>query len=340
MRKLFRNDYSELAHINVIKALEQACNEQNVGYGLDVHSEHAENMIKEIFDCKNAEVHFLVGGTQANMTVISYLLRDYEGVLAATTGHINVHETAAVEGSGHKIVTVDGVNGKVTKEAILKQLKINNNEHTVKIKMVYISNATECGTVYNKKELEELHQVCKENDLYLFMDGARLGAALTSEENDIDVTDIAKYTDAFYIGGTKNGLMIGEAVVLVHPDFHKYFRHQIKNKGAMLAKGFFVGIEFETIMKDNLYFELAKNANKMAQILKEGLLELGYQVAPSPTNQIFVTLDKKKAALLMDEFGCEEWTDLGNQLTIRFVASFNTKIDDVNNVLAYCAKIK
>ena len=338
MSRLFRNDYSELCHEKVFEEYRKALCEQNDPYGLDKYSKSASELIRKEFDCEEAEVHFLVGGTQANMTVISYLLKDYEAVLAVNSGHINVHETGAVEGSGHKIYTVKGVDGKVTAKEIKDALKINNNEHCVKIRMVYISDSTEIGTIYSLSELEEISKVCKENDLYLFLDGARLGVALTSSKNDIKPSDISKYCDVFYIGGTKNGLMFGEAVVITNKDLQKDFRWQIKNKGAMLAKGFACSIGFDSLFRDGLYFKLAKNSNEQADYLKRELVRLGFDVAPSYTNQLFVTMNKDKAKDLVSRYGCEEWTDLGDKMTIRFVTSFSTKKEDVKELVEYLEK--
>ena len=271
---MFRNDYSELVHDRILEAICKYKNETNIPYGCDYHSKNAEKYILDCFKTKKSKVHFLVGGTQTNMTVISYILKDYEGVIACRSGHINVHETAAVEASGHKIFTVEGKNGKVYPSDVIKALKENYNEHTVKLKMVYISDSTEIGTIYTLKELKDLYECCKENGLYLFIDGARLGVALTSSSNDVKPSDIAKYSDVFYIGGTKNGMMIGEAVVINNKELQEDFRYQIKNKGAMLAKGYLVGIEFEEAFKDNLYFEIAKNSNLMAEKIQEGLNQI------------------------------------------------------------------
>ena len=338
MSRLFRNDYSELCHEKVLEEYRKALNEQNDPYGLDKYSKSASELIRKEFDCEEAEVHFLVGGTQANMTVISYLLKDYEAVLAVNSGHINVHETGAVEGSGHKVYTVEGIDGKVTANEIREALKINCNEHYVKIKMVYISDSTELGTIYTLKELAEISKVCKENDLYLFLDGARLGVALTSCMNDVKASDISKYCDVFYIGGTKNGLMFGEAVVITNKALQKEFRWQIKNKGAMLAKGFACSIGFDCLFRNGLYFKLAKNSNDQAQYLKDELIRLGFDVAPSYTNQLFVTMDTSKAKELIERYGCEEWCEVGDKMTIRFVTSFSTKREDVKEVIEYLSK--
>ena len=335
----FRNDYSEICHDVVLDALLKAKDEQNVGYGLDKHSLNAEKMIKERFKCPGANVHFLVGGTQTNLAFISYVLKDYEAVLAVKSGHINVHEAGSIESTGHKIYTVNGLDGKVRPSDIIDALKVNCDEHMVKIKMVYISNSTEIGTIYKKEELISLYNVCRQNGLYLFMDGARLANALESEVYDLDASDIAKYTDAFYLGGTKNGLMFGEALVIINKDLQTDFRHQIKNKGAMLAKGFINGIQFEAILKDDLYFKIAKNANMCAKKLYQYFIDLGILAMPVYTNQVFITVKKEVGLLMVEKFGCEIWSDLGEELVIRFVTSFNTKLEDVDEVYNYLKKI-
>ena len=331
----FRNDYNVLCHENIIKALINANGKQLDCYGLDEYSKEASERIKDIFDCKNSEVHFLCGGTQTNMVMISYMLRDYEAVLACSSGHINIHETGSVEGSGHKIYTCKGRDGKVTPQDIRDALIVNCNEHTVKIKMVYISNSTEIGTIYSYQELKELSEECKKNNLYLFIDGARLGAALTSKYNDVKREDIAKIADAFYIGGTKNGLMIGEALVIVNKELHGFFRHEMKNKGAMIAKGYLLGIEFNEIFKDDLYFKLASHTNEMAYYLKDELRKINIDVNDSPTNQLFAFFERKKALDLIDKFGLELWTDLDDKIEVRFVTSFKTEKEDVDVLINY-----
>ena len=336
----FRNDYCEIAHDAVLKAILDNKEHQFVGYGLDEHSQNASKMIKDMFDCQSADVHFLVGGTQTNLTFISYVLKDYEAVIAVKSGHINVHETGAIEATGHKIYTVDGKDGKLSVEDIEKVIKYHSDEHMVKPKLVYISNSTEIGTIYAKAEIEAIFKYCKDNGLYLFVDGARLACALMSEVNDLKVNDIAKYCDAFYLGGTKNGLMFGEALVIVNKDLQADFRYQIKNKGAMLAKGFISGIQFEAILKDNLYFKIAKNANDMAKLLYEKLISLNFEVDPVYTNQLFVTIKKDLAYKLIEAFGCEQWSNLGDKLVIRFVTSFNTKEVDIEEVYDYLKSIE
>ena len=336
--RLFRNDYSELAHPRILEALTRYQDEQNIPYGEDYHSRNAAKKIKEIFNSQG-EVYFLAGGTQTNVLFISSSLRHYEGVIAVETGHINVHETAALEGQGYKIITVKGRDGKIYPEDILHVLKTYNNEHMVKPRMVYISNSTEIGTIYTKQELIDLHSLCKKNDLYLFIDGARLGSALTSKDNDVDPSLLGVVSDAFYVGGTKNGLLFGEALVVNNKDLTANFRYHIKNKGAMLAKGYAVGIEFEEVLKDNLYFDLARKANETADILKEGLNALGLKTLYSPTNQVFLTTSRRNTELLMKRYGSELWEDNDEEVTIRFVTSFLTSKDDVKELLSYISSL-
>ena len=331
----FTNDYSELADYRIMEALNKFSNEQNVAYGLDYHSLNASKLIKNRFNVPNAEVHFLVGGTQTNMTFISYVLRPYEAVIACASGHINVHETGSVEGSGHKIFTCEGKNGKLYPEDIEDALKLCTNEHAVKLKMVYISNSTEIGTIYTKKELIELRNTCLKHNLYLFIDGARLASALTCDNNDLTPEEFGNLCDAFYIGGTKNGLLFGEALVIVNPDLQTDFRYQIKNRGAMLAKGYAAGIQFERAFQDDLYFELAKNPNDLANKIKEYFSSKGFKQIESPTNQIFVTFKKDFALEVINQFGCELWEEKDNEMTIRFVTSFNTKQEDINELIEW-----
>ena len=337
--KLFKNDYSELAHPRILEALTRFQAEQNTPYGLDYHSMNASKRIKEVFNSKG-EVYFLAGGTQTNVLFISSVLKHYEGVIACDSGHINVHETAALEGQGYKIITVKGKDGKVYPQDIQHVLDTYDNEHMVKPRMVYISNSTEIGTIYSRQELIDLHNICKKNDLVFFIDGARLGSALTSKDNDVEPSLLGEICDAFYVGGTKNGLLIGEALVVNNLDLTANYRYHIKNKGAMLAKGYLVGIEFEEAFKDNLYFDLARHTNEIADYLKSGINKLNLKTTYSPTNQVFVTIKKELANKLIDRYGCEKWEDLDNEMTIRFVTSFLTTKEDVNELLSYIASLK
>lgn len=331
----FKNDYSFLAHPRFMDALSRINEIEQIPYGLDAHSKAAADLIRKTFSCPQADVHFLAGGTQVNLVFLSGVLKAYEGVIACDSGHINVHESAAIEGSGHKIFTLPGKEGKLSGREIEKALSLNGDEHTVSLRAVYISNSTEIGTIYTKEELFDLRRTCDRFGLLLFLDGARLGSALTCEDNDVEPQDIAKCCDGFTIGGTKNGMLLGEALVLVNPSLHKGFRHHIKNKGAMLAKGYLVGAQFEEAFRDGFYFELAKQTNEMAALLREGLRKLGLTLASSPTNQIFVTLPRQKALKVSEKLGCEKWEDLGEKMTIRFVTSFRSTPQDIAATLEF-----
>ncbi len=313
--------------------------EGQIAYGLDAHSAAAAKLILEAFSCPRAAVHFLSGGTQANLVFLSGVLKPYQGVIACSSGHINVHESAAIEGSGHKIFALPGKDGKLSGDDLRKALALNPDEHTVSLGAVYISDSTETGTIYGKAELLDLRQACDEFGLLLFIDGARLGSALTSGENDVEPALIAEVADGFTIGGTKNGLMLGEALVITNPSLQKGFRNHIKNKGAMLAKGYLVGAQFEEAFKDGLYFDLARKTNAMADALKEGFARLALEMAPSPTNQVFVRFEKAKALKIAEAFGCELWEDKGDALVLRFVTSFMTENSDVEEALSFISAL-
>ena len=244
----FKNDYSEGACPEIMQAMMKTNRLQSDGYGLDPFCEGAKERIRQKVGNADCDVHFLVGGTQANLTIIASALRPYEAVIAAESGHINVHETGAIEGTGHKVIVADSAQGKVTLEGIRKVVTAHTDEHMVKPAMVYISNATEIGTVYTKAELSSIRRICDEYGLYLFMDGARLGSALMASDNDLKLSDIAELCDIFYIGGTKNGALFGEAVVIVNERLKKDFRYMIKHHGGMLAKGRLLGIQFYELM--------------------------------------------------------------------------------------------
>lgn len=331
-----KNDYSEGCHPRILEALTRTNLEATTGYGLDEYSADAASLIREKFLCPGADVHFLVGGTQANMTMIAHMLRPYEAVIAATTGHINVHESGAVEGTGHKVVSYPNEQGKVTPEMIRQALEDNPDEHTVTPAMVYISNATEIGTIYTKNELNALSACCKENGLYLYMDGARLGTALTSTENDLTPEDIAACCDAFYVGGTKNGALFGEAMVITNDALKKGFRTSIKHQGAMLAKGRLLGIQFQELFRDDLWFSLAKHANTLAEQLQTGLLERGVpMMVQSPTNQIFPIFSNQDVKRLSEKFAFEIWGKADEtHSVIRLVTSWATKPEAVTAFLS------
>ena len=331
----FKNDYSEGALPEILEALVNSNLEQTVGYGMDEYCARAVEKIKNKINRPGAQVHFLVGGTQTNQTCISAFLRSYEAVIGVKTAHINVHETGAIEATGHKVVAVEGVDGKVTPQDIRAAVAYHEDEHMVKPKMVYISDSTEIGTIYYKKELEAISACCKELGLYLYLDGARLGSALTAEGNDLTLEDIAALTDAFYIGGTKNGVLFGEAVVLVNPELQKEFRYSIKQHGGMLAKGRLLGIQFDRLFTDDLFFKAAAHANRMAMKLKQGLAGCGVEfLADSVTNQQFSIFTEEETKILNREFLFERFgiTEDGKNV-LRFCTSWATKEENVEHLI-------
>ena len=331
----FKNYYSEGALPEILEALVKTNLEQTVGYGVDEYCASAAEKIKKRINCPDARVHFLVGGTQANQTCISAFLRSHEAVIGVETAHINVHETGAIESTGHKVVAIPGVDGKLTPEGIRAAVEYHSDEHMVKPKMVYISDSTEIGTIYYKKELEAISSCCKELGLYLYLDGARLGSALTAEGNDVTIEDIASLTDAFYIGGTKNGALFGEAVVLLNPALQNEFRYAIKQHGGMLAKGRLLGIQFDRLFTDELFFKAGAHANAMAMKLKKGLTECGVTfLTDSVTNQQFPILTKEEINVLEQEFLFEYNGKTGeNTYAIRFCTSWATKEEDVEHLI-------
>ena len=321
----FRNDYSEGAHPLVMQALAETNLEQTVGYGRDPRCETARDTIRSLCNAPDADVHFLVGGTQTNMLVIEALLQPYEAVISAHTGHVNVHETGAIEATGHKVCTAYAPDGKLTPELVESVVNAHSSEHMVLPRLVYISNTTEVGTVYRKAELEALRRCCDQHGLFLFLDGARLGSALTSPENDLTLADLAALADAFYIGGTKNGAFFGEALVMTTKNEH--FRWHIKQRGAMLAKGRLLGVQFQALLENGLYFEIARHANEMAYRLRDGIAALGYPFpVPSPSNQQFPVLPNTVVQQLQDmgyEFEIDHAEDEAHTC-VRFVTSWAT----------------
>jgi threonine aldolase len=327
----FKNDYSEGAHERILNALVESNFEQTDGYGEDYHTERAVQILKDKIDNQNVDIHLLVGGTQVNLTAISAFLRPHQAAIGADTSHINCHETGAIEATGHKVITVKTDDGKLTPSLIQKVVDTHQDEHMVQPKLVYISDSTELGTLYTKAELTDLHNCCKKNKLLLYLDGARLGAALTAEKNDLTLADIAKLVDAFYIGGTKNGALFGEALVICKDELKEDFRYFIKQKGGLLAKGRLLGIQFEELFKDDLYFELAKYANNLAIILKNALIEKGYEfLCESYTNQQFPILPNEVVKKISEKysFNVERVIDENNTV-IRLVTSWATSKEKV-----------
>ena len=320
----FTNDYSEAAHPDVLAALTATNLEGNFGYGLDGHCERAAACIRELCAAPDADVHFLVGGTQTNLTAVAAFLRPHEAVIAASTGHVCVHETGAIEATGHKCIAVACENGKLTPDDVRNVCAAHPDEHMVKPRLVYVSNTTEIGTVYTKEELEGLRAVCGELDLYLYLDGARLGSAIAA--GGPDFAELARLCDAFYIGGTKNGALFGEALVILNDALKPDFRWILKQHGGMLAKGWLLGVQFDTLLRDGLYLELARHANEQAQRLRSGIGMLGYAFAcDSPSNQQFPILPDSVLEQLEGDF---HWEVIGHpapgMTEIRLVTSWAT----------------
>ena len=332
MKYSFKNDYSEGAHPRILDALIKYNLTQQNGYGLDEYSLNAAKFIRDKCAAPNASVHFISGGTQANLTMISAFLRPHESVVSAHTGHIFTNESGAIEATGHKIHGVETADGKLRPQDVQNILDAHQNfPHQLKQRLVYISNSTEIGTIYSKKELQELYEFCQNKNLILFMDGARLGHALTAETSDMSLADIAKYTDAFYLGGTKNGALIGEAIVINNPALQDEFGFHLKQKGALLAKGRLLGIQFEELMRDNLYFELADHANRQAMKIKEAFEEIGCDfLAETFTNQIFPVLSAKQIDQLSEKYDFYIWKKIDSERSaIRLITSWSTTDETV-----------
>ena len=333
--RYFHNDYNAMCHPAVLKKMQEAEKISMPGYGTDEICRKAAERVRQLCGDDGLAVHFLVGGTQANMTVIDGALRAHQGVLSADSGHINVHETGAVEATGHKVLTLPATEGKINAAQVAaymeNHLSDGDKEHTVQPKMVYISQSTEWGTVYSLQELTALSEVCKKYGLYLFADGARLGYALTATDSDVTLGDMARLTDVFYIGMTKCGALFGEAVVISNPALQEDFRYVIKQHGGMLAKGWLLGLQFEALFENDLYFEITRNANAQADILRSTLEKLGYKLYISgKTNQVFPILPAALLEEISDEvtFSPMEWVDPQHRV-VRFCTSWATTEEDV-----------
>lgn len=332
----FQNDYSEGAHPNILNKLVETNLAQQLGYGEDDFSIEAKELLKQKINNHDAIIYFLSGGTQTNLTVISSLLRVHEAVISAKTGHIFVHETGAIEATGHRVITIETNDGKIKPTDIQEVLqKYSLRPHVVKPRMVYISNSTEIGTIYTKTELEQLYACCVSHGLLLFLDGARLGHALTAENNDLTLADIAQLTDLFYIGATKNGALIGEAIVFNKPNLATDFDFVLKQKGALLAKGRLLAIQFLELFKDNLYFSLAKHANKMAMKIANAVQENGFTfLTVSTTNQNFPILPKEVIEKLSRNYLFYIWKEIDEkQSAIRLITSWATDENQVDEFI-------
>ncbi len=332
----FKNDYSEGCHTKILEKLSQANLVQEEGYGLDSFCEEAKKAIRQKIGNKDTAIHFLATGTQTNLVVISSILKPYESVIAPETGHIAVHETGAIEATGHKINTVKTENGKLKSQDIQAVLDAHTDEHMVKPRLVFISNSTEIGSVYTKNELQILSDFCKKNNLYLYVDGARLGSALTCPKSDLSLADLANLVDVFYIGGTKNGALLGEAIVINNEKLSENFRFNIKQKGALLAKGRILGIQFLVLFKDDLFFKLAKHANSMAAKLAKALKEQNYNFLIEPaSNQIFPILPNNLIEKLGKKYSFYIWEKIdGRNSAIRLVTSWATKEEIVDKFIS------
>jgi threonine aldolase len=327
----FKNDYSEGAHPRILTALLETNLEQDEGYGEDQYSRKAKELIKEKIASTNVDIHFISGGTQTNLIAISAFLKPHEAAIAVSSGHILGHETGAIEATGHKILSVEGKDGKLTAADLQIVLDGHPDEHMVKPKLVYISNSTEIGSIYSLQELQELHDFCQCNRLILYMDGARLGSALCSEENDLQLSDLPDLVDAFYIGGTKNGALIGEALVISTDSLKEDFRYHLKQKGALLAKGRLLGIQFLELFRDDLFFDLSKHANRMAGILREELSNLNIKfLTHSPSNQLFPIFPNSVITILLKKYSFHIWEKVDlDKSAIRLVTSWATKEEEV-----------
>jgi threonine aldolase len=321
----FLNDYSEGAHPGILRIMLETNMLQTAGYGLDEYTKKATGFIAEKLGM-GADIHFIPGGTQTNLIAAAAFLKPYEAVVSAAAGHVEVHEAGAIESTGHKILGVESADGKLSPGLIEPVLSAHTDEHMVKPRLVYISNSTELGTVYTKKELEALSQYCRQKNILLYLDGARLGSALCS--SDLSLADIARLTDAFYIGGTKNGALLGEAFVICSEALKKDFRFHIKQRGAMLAKGRVMGIQFYELFRNGLYFELARHANAMADILRKALKDEGFRfMSDSPSNQVFPILPNRLIEKLLGEFEFMVWRKGGLESCVRLVTSWATPLE-------------
>lgn len=330
----FRNDYCSVGHNKILQALVDHSKNVYTGYGTDEETNKAAMLIKKEISNENASIFFLSGGTITNKVLISHVLKPYEAVISCDSGHINVHETGTIEQSGHKILTVPNYEGKLRAKDIINVCSAHTDEHMVKPKIVYISNPTEYGTVYNYQELSEISDVCKKNNLYLYVDGARLATALTSDYNDMDFSTFASLVDSFYIGGTKNGLLLGEALVVLNEELANDMKYSIKHFGGMYSKGFVNGIQFKTLFEDGLFYEIGKHQNELAKLLFTELKKLGVEfLYKQETNQIFPIFKNEIIKKIEDTISYEIWEKQEDQTIIRFVTHFNLTTNDIYDVV-------
>jgi len=335
----FECDYAEGAHPKIMEKLMRTNMEQTIGYSEDKYCDEARELLKKLCNAPSSDVHFLVGGTQTNTTFIASVLRPYQGVISASTGHINVHETGAIESTGHKVIALESKDGKISakqvRDCYLNHYNDESYEHMVQPGMVYISFPTENGTLYSKSELVEMYNVCKELDLPLYIDGARLGYGINSPKNDIKLTDFVDLCDAFYIGGTKEGMLFGEAIVINNPNLQKDFRYMIKQKGGMLAKGRLLGIQYLALFESDLYNKISLHADNLALKIRAAFEEKGISMLyDSYTNQQYPILPNDVLKKLAKKYSYSSWcsTDKNNS-AVRFCTSWATKREDVDELL-------
>ena len=335
----FASDYMEGAHPRILERLSETNMISQAGYGDDTYSEHARELIREACEAPDADIYFLVGGTQTNAVVIDSLTQSYQGVVASEAGHISTHEAGAIEFTGHKVMTLPEKDGKISaseiKDLVEGYRNDENHEHMVMPGMVYISHPTESGTLYTLKELTEISEVCHEYGLPLYMDGARMAYGLACPESDVTLPDIARLCDVFYIGGTKCGALLGEAVVIPKHDLIPHFFTLIKQHGALLAKGRAAGVQFETLFTDGLYMELGRNAIDAAARIRQALKDKGYEFAiESPTNQIFLVLTPKEKARLEENIVMGFWENLPDgRIVMRIATSWATTEENVDRLI-------
>jgi threonine aldolase len=322
----FYDDYSEGAHPSILEALASTNLVQAEGYGEDRFCTEAKQMIRTHLENSDADIHFISGGTQSNLVVISSILKPYESVIAAVTGHIAVHEAGAIEATGHKINTIETDTGKLTPNDIKPVIDMHCDEHMVRPGLVFISDSTETGSIYTRKELEQLSEFCRNHDLFLYLDGARLGAAMASPHNDITLPQLSELVDVFYIGGTKNGALLGEAIVINNERLKQNFRFHLKQKGALLAKGRVMGIQFMELFRNNLFFEMGAHADFMALKMAKAIEESGYKFLNQPvSNQIFPVFPDKLIEKLGEKYGFHIWKKIdADNSAIRLVTSWAT----------------
>ncbi len=335
----FESDYIQGAHPEILKKLVETNMEPLSGYGTDKYSESAKAKIKAFCKRADAQVYFICGGTQTNQIVIDTMLQPFEGVISADSGHISTHEAGAIEFSGHKVLTLPQYDGKISaddlKEFVEKFYNDENHEHCVFPGMVYISHPTEYGTLYSLDELKNIYSICSDYDIKLYLDGARLGYGLMSSGTDVTLENIARYTDAFYIGGTKVGALCGEALVFTHNNAPKNFITQVKQHGALLSKGRLLGIQFDTLFTDELYFKISRHAIEMANLMRKAFENTGYEFyIKNDTNQIFVTLQEDKYNELKEKVKFSFWEELNDgRIVVRFASSWATTEKDVDELI-------